>query len=351
MENVYLIGPRYKHHSSHSGYEGFHRYIGTPLKPPIKRRFMTGSWGWRVDTTVTKLTSRPYYSLGLLLIEGAAALHMITHRKSLYHAIYGDTDLWLLPQISWIAKKRLVATFHEPPSTLGFMSVDERITKNLAAVILLSESQRCYFENFFPTERTFVVPHGVDTEFFHPGVTSANEPTCLTVGSHLRDFDTLKKAMAIVWKHNPNVRLVAIGTRRSKDPNPQLKIEDKRVRYLEGISDQHIKQAYHGARLAVFSLKDATASNAILESMACGLPIVATDIGGVKEYLGDEAGILCKPQDPEALANEVLRLLDDSSLVRSMSEAARKRALEFDYRIMADKMSKAYGQILMSNSN
>lgn len=279
----------------------------------------------------------------MLLTEGAAALHMLRHKNSIYHAIYGDMDLWLLPRVSRTTGNLSVATFHEPHSTLDWLAIDD-IIRRLDAVILVSESQRVYFEALLPTERIFVVPHGIDTDFFSPAETLSNEPICVTVGSHLRDYETLKRAMELIWQMNSNVHLVAVGTR--KDPNLQFQCDEKRIRFLDGVSDEDLRLAYQMARLALFSFRDATANNAMLEAMACGLPVIATDVGGIREYLGEEAGILCPPRDPEAFANGVLRLLDDASLAAQTSKASRARALGYDYRRVAGQMSQVYSEIL-----
>ncbi|HEX8065102.1 MAG TPA: glycosyltransferase family 4 protein [Thermoleophilaceae bacterium] len=64
----------------------------------------------------------------------------------------------------------------------------------------------------------------------------------------------------------------------------------------------------------------------VLEAMACGVPTVATDVGGTAEALDDGVtGLLCPPGDPPALADRVARLLGDPSLRERMGEAARAR--------------------------
>jgi phosphatidylinositol alpha-mannosyltransferase len=89
----------------------------------------------------------------------------------------------------------------------------------------------------------------------------------------------------------------------------------------------------------------AVANNALLEQMACGLPVVATDVGAVREYLGDEAGLLFPPGDAGALAAGVLRLLEDGPARRRMGIAARARALGFDHRVAAQQMVQVYKRV------
>jgi starch synthase len=64
-----------------------------------------------------------------------------------------------------------------------------------------------------------------------------------------------------------------------------------------------------------------------IEAMACGLPVVATDVEGARELLRDgEAGLIVPPNDPQALASAVGRLLDDPDRRRALGERARRRA-------------------------
>ena len=269
---------------------------------------------------------------------------MAVHPKSIYHAIYGDTDIWLLPKLRPLVRSQLVATFHEPPANLAYMNVDRDLLAHLDAIILVSNSQRSYFESIFPSERIFVVPHGVDTDHYFPAAQLGGD-VCVTVGSHHRDFGLLKAAMDIVWQQRPTARLVAIGTRRENDPNPQFHTDDSRIDFRDGISDQDLLEVYHRAGVALCPLVQATANNAMLEAMACGLPVVSTDVGGVREYLGEDGGLFSQLGQPEHFAANILRVLNDRSQAATMSARSRARALEHDFRAVAKLMHTAYQKI------
>lgn len=349
---IFFVGPRYQHHSKHSGYEGFVRYCGTHLNSPVSNRFLSkklgyhpwiGDIGWQLDQAITKLVQRPFYSVGIFLIEMATGFHMMFHKDKIYHVLYGDTDVCFLGKFKEASKNFLVASFHEPPFGLEWFQID-KITSYLDGVILVSEYQRSYFEKFLPLERIFVVPHGVDTEFFKPASKLSEQPICITVGSHLRDFETFKAAIDIILKKNPSVRFIGVGTRTKGGNNSQL--DDERVEFLENLSDEDLHQMYQMSKIALFSFSNATANNALLEAMSCGLPVVATDIGGIGEYVSDESALLCPPSNAEAIASAVLCLLDNQTLAQQMGTASRLQALNFDYQVVAEKMIEAYLKII-----
>ena len=345
-DRVFLVGLRYPHHARHSGYEAFGRYIGTAMAPPVNFRWTRGKWGWPLNQAISGLARHPWYSLGAHLMEWSSLRHMLRNRDRVYHVLYGDSDLWLLRRANRLTGNRLVASFHQPADHLRKLGSIERIARHLDAAILVCEAQRGYFEEFLPADRVFVVPHGVDTDFFRPSGEDGGEPLCVTVGSHLRDFETHREAIRIVWRANPGVRFLSIGTRSNKKSYfPQL--EDPRIRFLDRISDEEMLRALQRANVAVFSFEDATANNALLESMASGLPIVATDVGGIREYVGRDAGILCQRKDPRALADGILTLLDDASARKKMAIASRSRALQIDFRIVATRMGEIYSKTLL----
>jgi glycosyltransferase involved in cell wall biosynthesis len=80
----------------------------------------------------------------------------------------------------------------------------------------------------------------------------------------------------------------------------------------------------------VYSLSSAFESLpiGILEALACGVPQVATDVGGVSEAIGDDTGILVAPEDPTALARALVELLRDPDRRRRMAGASRLRHQE-----------------------
>lgn len=119
---------------------------------------------------------------------------------------------------------------------------------------------------------------------------------------------------------------------------------DGRVRFV----DPKGKVRELVAGLDIFAMPSVPRSEgmptAILEAMACGIPIVATRVGATDELVQDGVtGILVPPEDPRAMADSIARLLDDPALREAYGKAARSDALErFDLTRLAQRHATAY---------
>jgi glycosyltransferase involved in cell wall biosynthesis len=98
------------------------------------------------------------------------------------------------------------------------------------------------------------------------------------------------------------------------------------VELVTELSDEQLLEEYRRAWVVLLPLVDATANNALLESMACGVPVVVSDVGGIRDYAGLECGALCLPRDAQAHGAATIELLLDSPRRAAAGQAARTRA-------------------------
>jgi glycosyltransferase involved in cell wall biosynthesis len=102
----------------------------------------------------------------------------------------------------------------------------------------------------------------------------------------------------------------------------QFGVEDRLV--LVGASDDPRAYLQHLDLFVLCSDREGL-SNAVIEAMSCGLPIVATDVGGNPELVDASNGVLVRPGDVDDLSAAIARLLDDPERRRSMGRASRSR--------------------------
>jgi glycosyltransferase involved in cell wall biosynthesis len=185
--------------------------------------------------------------------------------------------------------------------------------------------------------RIRVIYNGVDPARFSPPPDDApaNERplvACVGLIFPLKGQLDLIEATAVVRRTVPDVEVRLYG---SASDLTYLEECQKRVRDLE-LKESVIFagtttkpwEIYQQADIVAMSSISEAFPYAVIEAMLCGAAIVATDVGGVREALGD-AGVLVDPRDPEALAAAITGLLASADERRRLGEAARARALEY----------------------
>lgn len=185
-------------------------------------------------------------------------------------------------------------------------------------------------------ERIKVIYNAVDTERFNPAVQGGEagaRPTVVSVGgvTPFKDLLTLIRAAALVRVAVPQVCFMVYGSLNSDPAYVASCRELIRVLELESVvrlEGPHPRPEFvyvQGDLTVMSSISEAFPFTA-LESLACGRPVVATDVGGVAEALGD-AGIIVPPGSPAALAEAIVALLGDPVRRQALGAAARTRAL------------------------
>lgn len=152
-------------------------------------------------------------------------------------------------------------------------------------------------------------------------------------------------ALALLSRDWPRLKLAVAGEgpyraeleRRAAE----LGVAD-RVSLLGLLPAERLAGFYALGQVAVFpSMGEEALGLAIAEASACGLPVVASRLGGVPEVVGADAGLLIPPKDDQALAAAVAELLADPQRRRAMGQAGRARVLElFSWRATAQRLEE-----------
>jgi sugar transferase (PEP-CTERM/EpsH1 system associated) len=223
---------------------------------------------------------------------------------------------------------------------------------NLAArwvdrvVSVSSDSAQIALQQGLPSEKLVTIHNGIDLPLFPPAGPLPSGPVVF-VGrlSPEKDLPTLLRAAAIAASEEPSFRLHLAGAGPSLSELQRLAAQlgvGHRVGFLGHNTD--ISAILAQASLFVLSSVTEGVSLALLEAMACRLPVVATAVGGNVEVVIDgETGLLVPPRSPAALAGAMLKLYRQPELARRMGVAGRKRVeARFDSRRMVAEYESLY---------
>lgn len=126
----------------------------------------------------------------------------------------------------------------------------------------------------------------------------------------------------------------------------KLGLTDK-VRFVGRVAHRELPDRYRTSALVVNPSLSESFGISVIEGMACGLPVVATRVGGMEETVVDgETGLLVQPDRPELLANAIVSLLQDEERSRTMGARGRARAVErFTWGALSEQLLSTYRRI------
>jgi glycosyltransferase involved in cell wall biosynthesis len=193
-----------------------------------------------------------------------------------------------------------------------------------------------------------VIYNGIDSNRFSQSNGKRNDRAAIIMVSRLsseKDFPTLLHAADAIRRKKPDFLLRLAGDGPQRGNTERLIHELALERHVELLGNRSdIPELLSNAAAFVLSTHTEGISIALLEAMASGLPIVATDAGGNREVVVEgETGFLVPRQSPAMLASRLLWILDHPDESRQMGAAGRRRVEEvFDIRRMVSEYERLY---------
>lgn len=204
-----------------------------------------------------------------------------------------------------------------------------------------------------PAARIFTVQEAIHPVFFRQNWQPQDNPTVLFVGSleKHKGLHTLLEAVALIAREQPRIRLKVIGGTRTPGDwmqrCRQLGIED-RVEFLGFLSPEEIARHHLESQLFVLPSENDNSPNALAEAMVSGMPVIATNVGGIPSMVEPGvSGALVPARDPRALQKEIARLLACPDERARLGQQARTvaRIRHLPERVARETMD-AYKEIL-----
>ncbi len=180
-------------------------------------------------------------------------------------------------------------------------------------------------------QRIEIIPNGVDTNIFKPIKKVKKYTQILWVGRYKpgKDIETLIKATKLLCNTQDSLRTLLVGQgplkNRIKTLAKDLGIYNKII-FQDNIRNEKMPDIYNESDIFVLPSIDEGVPRTILEAMACGLPIVCTNLPQITEVVKN-CGITVPLRDPQALAEAISRIICDRKLTQRFKENAREKVV------------------------
>lgn len=284
-------------------------------------------------------------------LSGVAAMQLAQH--------------WAVPHITMFHTlahlKQLANPNHIEPSIR--LEMERRLIQRADGIIASTNDERAQIIRHCgaTSAQVWVIPCGVDLKLFAPqdqqqareklGL-KLNQPVLLFVGrlDPFKGPDLLLRAATMM---DEKAQIVIVGGKATGDKEVkqlqelavQLKIS-KRVNFLGAKPQNELPMIYSAADITVIPSYHESFGLAAVESLACGTPVVATRVGGLKTVVQhSETGYLV-PRCPGFFAERLDILLQNPELLKRMRLAARPSVLQFSWKNVARKMQGVYGNVI-----
>jgi phosphatidylinositol alpha-mannosyltransferase len=241
----------------------------------------------------------------------------------------------------------LIVTFHTVTPNLPdaicwlFSLFFKKLNSKLRSRIAVSYATKAWAEKLFPGNYE-VIPNGVDLSRFHPNVKPSLPPSpfprLLYVGrlEKRKGLEFLLRALPEVRKEFPAANLTVVGYGPLKDYFINLTVKlniREAVDFVGPVANTNLAGYYTAAQVYIAPTVGREAMGIVLlEAMACGIPVIASDTSGYNEVIKNgESGILVPPGDVGKLAEAIITVLGSQPLREKLIENELIRAKEFGW--------------------
>lgn len=228
-------------------------------------------------------------------------------------------------------------------------------------ITISSGSLKVCLESGLKNGKLEIIPFGVDTNFFKPITMDKDKKIfqILSIGYLIerKGFEYLIKAVNEVLKERDDVKLKIVGSGPLEKQIKNLIIEldlENNVEIISNISDEKLLEIYNSSNLFVLpSIVDSQGNTeglgvVLLEAMACKLPVIGSNIGGIPDIIQDkETGLLVPEKDVLELFRAIICVIEDTNLSKKLANNGYNKVIvKFSWEKIAKEYIDIYNSLL-----
>lgn len=324
----------------HSGYE------------QLTRHFSPAHAAWTVtprDGRLARYSGSTYARMNGHYGQGAGSLSELEFRMRRWlrrpdasHILYLEHHFALLG--TWTERQKdLIGTIHLPSA---IWKPDQcQLLSRLKVALVLFKKDIPFFEQYLGKGRIEFIHHGADTEFFTPDPSKITSPLrVLYSGVYLRNESMFVRVLKRLVESNPELRFdLLVPEHHRKSPTLAPLLKHPAVTWHAGLNDEQLRALYQKCYLMLLPMNDSGANTAVVEALTSGLPLVTTDVGGIRDYAGGDIYPIVTNNDDDRMVDLVEKYLVDPIWRGKISQQCRRFAEEkLAWPIVVEKHLQTY---------
>jgi glycosyltransferase involved in cell wall biosynthesis len=270
-------------------------------------------------------------------------------RDAVGHLLYGEEHLPFWRDAPADARQRSILTLHQPSSQWTEDKV--RGLPDCPRVVVLWQKEMDWFRERLQGGTVDFVHHGVDIDFFSPAseISRRDEPKrLLYVGVHLRNPAMLVRIISRLSRERADLEFdLLVPPHRRGEPELAKLADHPRVHWHGNVNDEQLRGLYRSAHLLLLPMNNSGANTAVVEALACGLPVLTTDVGGIRDYGGGMIYPVVENNDDEGMLALIERYLTQPLWRDEVSRNCRVFAQEqLAWPLIARRHAEIYRKVL-----
>jgi len=223
------------------------------------------------------------------------------------------------------------------------------IRRSVDTIFFVSKAMLEDLKQMSPGKHLVYTPIGVDTNKFYDQKRQRKKQL-VAVGmlKWQKGYEYLLQAVKGVFSGHPEYKLVIIGHGplgvNIEEMAKNFMIAD-RVELLKRLTQEQVATTLNESSIFVMSSVTEGFPRALIEAIACGTPVVATDVGSCREIV-DEVGFIVKPRDPREFADAVNRLIENGELRAEFSRNCQEVAKRYDWKRTSEIVENEYRRLI-----
>jgi len=234
-----------------------------------------------------------------------------------------------------------------------FQWLNKIIWKKADRVIANSSDLKELAERTYSKKEIEIIPNGINIKEFKPGKKQSKYEGKIGVISTSRLIPRkgvilLLEAFNNLAQKFDNIQLILVGSGNQKESLRNFVNVNglrKRVVFRGVVSHEEMVQEYDNSDVFVLPSFNEGMSNSLLEALACGLAIVATDTGGARDLVDDDNGLIIGKGSVKEIEGALELIFENKEKLTLMKASSRKKALDMNWDKVADKYLKVYKDI------